>query len=149
MKATFAKKTLAILAGAALLTAPLAIPTAALAQGHGGGGHSSGGFHGGGGGGFRGGAGFHGGGGFRGGYGGFRGGYGGYRGYGGYGALGLGLGLGLGAAYAYAPYYGYGYDYGYPDVAYADPAYSYAPPPCGQWVWNPAAGRYDWVATAC
>jgi hypothetical protein len=142
------KNSLAILASAALLTAPLAIPSTALAQGHGGG-HSGGhgGGHGGGGhggGGFHGG-GFHGGGGFRGG--GFRGGggyRGGYRGGYGYGAAALGLGLGLGLGYA--PFYGENYDY--PDVAY-DPGYAYAPPACGQWVWNPPAGRYDWVAVAC
>lgn len=133
-------KTLATLAGAAaLISAPLAIPSAALAQNHGGG-HAGGGFHAGGG--------YHGasfGGGFRGGYRG--GGYdrGGHWYGGGYGpALGIGLGLGLGLA----PYYD---DYGYyPDAypAYAAPAYGYAPP-CGQWVWSPATGRYEWAAGAC
>ena len=71
----------------------------------------------------------------------------------------LGFGLGAAYAYAYAPYYGYTY----PNVVYADPVYAnpvyvspvypnpgaaYAPT-CGQWVWNPGAGRYDWVPAAC
>ena len=139
-------KTLATLAGAAaLIAAPLALPSAALAQnhngggGHAGGGHAGGGFHGGGV--ARGGGGFHGAAysGYRGGY---RGGGGGYwrggrwYGYGAGAALGLGLGLAL-----TSPYYD-----GYYDDAY--PAYGYAPP-CGQWIFNPATGRYDWAAGAC
>ena len=45
MKKSPMKRSLAILASAALLTAPLTIPSTALAQGHGGGGHGGGGHH--------------------------------------------------------------------------------------------------------
>ena len=141
------RKTLALLAGAALLTAPLAIPSAALAAGHGGGGHAAGGFHGGGGG-FHGGGNFHGGGGFHGAsVGGFRGGFhgGGFRG--GHGYYGGGFGWGPAYGVDVLPY-AYDYDYAYPDAAYLDPGDGYAPP-CGQWVWNPATGQYDWAAAAC
>ena len=141
------KPILGALAGASLR----ALPWAAAAQQHGGGGHG-GGFHGGGfhGGGFHGG-GFHGGG-FHGGsfHGGGRGGY--YYG-GGYPFVGgLGLGLALGAVAAPWPYYD-GY---YPGYAYApyDPYYAYdAPPPpaagppaaCGNWSWDASQNRYDWI----
>jgi hypothetical protein len=142
------KKILTALAGVALVTAPLALtPVAAQAQ------HRGGGFHGGYGG-------------FRGGYG-YRGGWGGYRGYGyGYGWGAAGLGFALGAALSdpwyYGPdYYGYYGAYGPPaPVVYAapPPAYGYAPPPqaapaqpsaCGQWSWDQAASRYNWIPGPC
>ncbi len=130
------KMILTAVAGAALLATPMA----AQAQ-HGG---------------FRGG--------YHGGYGGYHGGF--YRGYGGYYGYGFGaaaLGFALGASlydpWYYGPaYYGYYGYYGPPaPVVYAEPAYSYAPPPaatapqsaCGQWSWDQAHSKYNWVPGPC
>ena len=131
------KKLLTILAGVALIGGALAAPTAvqAFSGGHGGGSHGGGGFRAGG---FRGG-------GFRGAD--LRG--GGFA----YGYPGYGWGDGF-----LAGDLAYGYPYPYPDAAYVDPAYPVygygaapapAAPACGQWVWNPAAGRYDWTPGPC
>jgi hypothetical protein len=135
-------KLLAAVACATVVAAPLAMaPSESMAAPHGGG--------------------------FHGGYGGFRGGYGGFRGgYYGWGGYGWGYGFGLGAAlwdpwfYDYPPYY-YAYypapyyygDYGYappprpPAQTGAAPAQSQAPSgaACGNWSWNSAQSKYDWI----
>ena len=144
------KKILIALAATAALAAPLAAQ-ARPDNSHAGGGSRGGGFHGSGG--------FYGGG-YRGG-GFYRGGFYSYPGYY-YGAAGLGFALGASLAdpWYYGPaYYGY---YGYygppPQVVYADPAYGYAPPPavgaapqaaCGQWSWDQAQSKYNWIPGPC
>ncbi len=96
-------------------------------------------------------------GGYHGGF--YRGGWGHY-GYGyGYGAAAFGFALGaaLYDPWYYGPaYYGYYGYYGPPaPVVYADPVYSYAPPPaapqaaCGQWSWDQAHSKYNWVPGPC
>jgi hypothetical protein len=144
------KNFVSALAAAALI----AMPMAAVAQGHGGG-------HGGGGGGFHGASAGRGGG-FHGGYGGYRGGYGyGYRG-GFYPFYGAAFGLGFFAADPW--FYGFPGDYWYWDGPYScewscGDYYDAPPPPapgatappaaCGDWVWRTNPGHYEWVPQAC
>ncbi len=142
---TMKKTVLTALAGVALLATPLAA-NAQHSGGHVGGYHAGGG-------------GYHGGyGGYRGGF--YRGGHGGYYGYGwGLGALGFALGAAWADPWYYGPaYYGYYGYYGPPaPVVYEEPVYGYAPPPpgaapqsaCGQWSWDQAHSKYNWVPGPC
>jgi hypothetical protein len=157
-KEALMKRFASVLAGVALL----AMPMAAAAAGHGGGGGHGGGFGG------HAGFGGHGGIGGRGGLGGHGGGFGGHGGrgrYGGYGDAGLGFlgGLGLGYALDGDPWY-YGFPDGdadwnapYPcDPAGCDydgpgPGVDNAPAPaaCGEWVWRADQSRYAWISQTC
>jgi hypothetical protein len=155
-------KIVAVLASAALALAPIGVSPAS-AQMHGGGHGGGGGWHGGGGGWHGGGGGWHGGG-WHGGGGYWHGGYGCCWGYGFPWFIGgVGLGLAFASPWYYPAYYGYPPYYGYvgstvttlPYDDYNEYGQGAAPPEaspapggpqaCGQWVWDQAAGRYNWV----